>query len=139
MIGIAIAVVTANIAPDDRQATEIEASRLATLLEEAAQDARSSGETMAWSGDGDAYRFWRKRSDTWEEITDDDLYRLRTLQNSVRIGESRVDGTPVLPDQKLVFNPSGVNRPFEIALTRNGVKVRISSDAMNRVTVKPNE
>lgn len=136
VIGIALAVVTANIAPGDKQAAETEASRLADLLEQAAQDASNSGETLAWSGKDDVYRFWRKQNGDWIEITDDDLYRTRTLQNGVLIGGEWVDKSSVGPDQKLVFNPSGVNRPFEIVLTRNGVNVKISSDVMNRVTVE---
>lgn len=137
VIGILVATVGANIAPDDRQAAAAEASRLADLLDEASNDAIDRGETMAWTGKESSYSFWQKNEDgDWKEIGEDDLYRSHALQNGIRIVAIRVNNVPLMPGERIVFNPSGINRPFRIVLEKNGARVGISSNPMNRVTVE---
>ncbi len=137
LMGIVAAAVVVNISPSDSQAVQIEASRLADMLEQTAEDAQDSGETIAWQGQGDSYAFWKKNDQgDWQEIADDNFYRSGNLGNDVGFGAIRVEGVILPPDQRLVFNPSGVNRPFVITLQKGAASASISSDAMNRMKVK---
>ena len=140
VIGIVAAVAALGISPNDRQETRIEASRLADLLEEAAIEAGNRGETLAWSGKDDFYTFWQKADDgTWNEIVSDDLFRGHALQGDIRIDGISVSGAQTAPGKKIVFSPSGVNRPFTITLAGNRAKADISGDVMNRVSVDSHE
>ena len=137
VVGIVAATVAIGISPGDRQETEIEASRLADLFEEAASEASSRDETLGWSGNDNVYIFWKKAEDgTWNEIEGDDLFRRHALRGDVRIGG--IDGV-LAPEKKIVFDPSGINKPFTISLSGNHSKADISFDAMNRVTVDYHE
>ncbi len=137
VIGVATAVVAANISPDNRQAAKMEAARLADLLETTSEDAQDSVQTIAWSEQNNAYSFWRKAEDgSWQPITDDDLYRSRALENGVSFVQVKVGGVLLPEGERMIFHPSGVNRPFEITLQRYGSRSVISSDALNRMSVK---
>lgn len=137
VVGVATAVVAANISPDNRQAAKMEAARLADLLEATTEDAQDRLQTIAWSERNNAYSFWRKAEDgSWQPITDDDLYRNRVLGNGVGFVQVKVGGALLPEGGRMVFHPSGVNRPFEITLERNGSRSVISSDALNRISVR---
>lgn len=137
VIGIVTAVAALNISPDNRRALKTEAAHLADLLEETAEDAQDTGNEIAWSGNGDSYSFWNKKEGgSWQEMTGDDFYRSHVLDDDVRIVKVEADGMILPPGKMLFFKPSGVNKPFEIVLEKNGTDMTISSDALNRVTVE---
>ncbi|MFZ1909313.1 MAG: prepilin-type N-terminal cleavage/methylation domain-containing protein, partial [Burkholderiales bacterium] len=59
IMGLTVGLISANVAPDDRELVRIEAERLAQLLSLAESDSRLSGASLGWTSDGSSYRFWR--------------------------------------------------------------------------------
>ena len=134
LIGILAAGIATRIGPDDRQVARAEAEKLADLLESAAEDAASEDRTLGWSGRDGSYAFWVRGPDgSWNPLDGEDFYRRHDLGDGISISSLSIDGVAQPPGKTLVFNPSGVNRPFSISLLVNGASVRISGDALNRV------
>lgn len=137
LIGIISALVVVNAAPDDRQQVRSESERLAALFEQASMDARVSGETIAWSSDGRGYRFQEKSPDSdWTDM-DGDVYRPRELPKNMEIQTADVGQVGLAAGAQLLFRPSGINPPYDVVMTLQHLRMRISGDIMNRVTVEP--
>src|SRR4051812_2638829 len=81
VIGVSAGLVTVTFRPSERATIDIEAQRLARLLELAALESRASGNAIAWTSDGQHYRFWRQVDRAWSEILDNDALRARSLPN----------------------------------------------------------
>jgi len=137
LMGIVSALVVANVAPDNRGKLRIESERLALLLEQAAEEAHTSQRELGWSTDGAGYAFWqRQEGGEWTRM-DEGIYHPRNLPDEMRIEDITVEQNRIAPGARLVFEPSGINRPFEMILAEPQEKARLSSDSMNRVTSGP--
>ena len=93
VLSISAAVLIPNLFPDQRQALHREAQRLADAMQHAALAAQWRGENLAWSADGDGYRFWRQETSSgqgadaahpgWRTLDDDDVLSPHRLPLSV--------------------------------------------------------
>lgn len=137
LMGIVSALVVADVAPDNRGKLRIESERLALLLEQAAEEAHTSQRELGWSTDGAGYAFWQRQEDGEWARMDEGIYHPRNLPDEMRIEDIAVGQNRIAPGARLVFEPSGINRPFEMILAERQDKVRLSSDSMNRVTSGP--
>ncbi|MHB1098495.1 MAG: GspH/FimT family pseudopilin [Burkholderiales bacterium] len=137
LMGIVSALVVANIAPDNTGKLRIESEKLALLLEQAAEEAHTGQKELGWSTEGAGYAFWQRQEDgEWIRI-DEGIYRPRNLPDEMRIEDITVNQNRIAPGARLVFEPSGINQPFEMILAERQEKARLSSDSMNRVTSGP--
>ncbi|AZN36046.1 type II secretion system minor pseudopilin GspH [Iodobacter ciconiae] len=136
IIGIIMGLAVVRLDLSDGQRVEREASRLASLFESARDEAITSGQTIAWSSDGQGYQFWlQDAQNNWQSIAAHDLLNPRVLE------EVQVEGFTVnLREQRLgerlVFEPSGVNVPFSLRLRLNNSRLELVGDVMGRVEVR---
>ncbi|PWB56749.1 MAG: type II secretion system protein GspH [Nitrosomonadales bacterium] len=146
IIGITAAMIAINLAPDPRQALETEAQRLALLLQQARDEAMTSGTRIAFSAEKQEFRFWQKPASsaekagetarTWEPHADQELYKPRSLAGNIRVEEMRINQQPVDSHvQKIVFTPSGMTLPFRITLSDGALRIAISGNAIGQIEV----
>ncbi len=91
VMGVALGLVAVQLMPDNRAILREEAQRLALLVENAGMEARVSGRPLAWSGEKNSYRFWKKNDYAdWVRIEDAAAFRARTLPEGMHIrGKTR--------------------------------------------------
>lgn len=118
VMGLVLGLVTVQLMPDRRAALREEASRLALLLENAGLEARASGQSFAWSGEKNSYRFFKKNEyGDWLRIDDDSSFRPRTLAENVVIGEVSVEEQPLKPGEFVLLSAHSFATPFRIRLS----------------------
>ena len=86
IIAIVTSALVANAWPARADAADIEARRLAVLLEAAISEARVSGRAITWRPGPDGYAFLRKGEDgRWERFPEGSIYKARQLAGDVRL------------------------------------------------------
>jgi general secretion pathway protein H len=136
VIAIAAGLIVVNLEGDDRRATEREAGRLAGALEHAASLAQWRSETLGFSADGSAYRFWRRGADNrWTALRDDEVLAARALPAQWSVAPVSYAGAPVPSEVILPFRPSGRNEPYVVALASPSWTFVVAGDPLNRVQV----
>jgi type II secretion system protein H len=139
VIGIAAGITYAQLESDPRQTLQREGRRFAGALEHAAQLAQWKNETLGVSASGNAYRFWRRSTDSegdhWIALSDDDLLTPRALPEPL-IAVARAYAGQTVPDEAVLpLVPSGRNEPYVIALAAPEWQLLLSADPLNRVAV----
>ena len=134
VLGIGLALVSANLGGDDRRELAREAKQLAGALEHAAALAQWRAETLGVSAEGSAYRFWRRADDDrWVAFSSDDVLAMRALPAGMTVRPATYAGAPLAADAIVPLRPSGRNEPYVLRLDSAGGHVVIASDPLNRV------
>ena len=137
IVGVMLALVSLNLAPDDGRILQTEGQRLALLLEQARDEAISSGQEIAWSSEKESYRFWRKdKKDEWVASSEDELFRERNWPPGVQLLEVRINRNPAPSNQRLVFSPAGLNAPFQLALGLGEQRIWVNGGGMGGMTIE---
>lgn len=141
IIAIASTLLVAGISRSEASVAQEEARRLAALMDLALAEARATGQTLAWSADGDGYVFWRRSEDgAWSRYPDSSPYRRRTLPAGTEIAPFRGDqpqyGHALAPGERILLQPFGVPAPFAVALRSGGARLIVKGSAVGRVTVE---
>lgn len=118
IMGLFVGLISAIAKPDDRSRVQLEAERLAQLLNLVAAESRLTGKPMRWTSDGPGYRFWRQQEQGWVEVNDSALFRPRTLPDGMSIADFRVEALSRPDAMRLEFLPYGLPMTYslEIAL-----------------------
>lgn len=136
VMGIALGIVVVQLMPDERSTLREEAARLALLLENAGLEARSSGRSMAWSGEKNSYRFWRKNAyGDWARIEDDTAFRPRTLPEGMQINEISVEDRPLKHGEQLALSSSAFALPFRIRMSNASFITSVIGKSTGEVSV----
>ena len=110
-----------QLMPDKRAPLREEAGRLALLLENAGLEARSSGRSMAWSGEKNNYRFFVQKNigiyKDWVRIDDDSSFRPRSLPEEISISEVSVEEQTLKPSELIFLSTNSYALPFRIRLS----------------------
>lgn len=129
--------VAVKLQPDDRTTLRREALRLATLLQQARDEAIATGAALAWRGNAGGYEFLRRNPDRkWEGIAGDDVFRARRLSEPIRMVDLEIAGRKAAPEDVIVFTPSALNPPYRIVLGLNTHRVRVRSDNFAQVAIE---
>lgn len=143
ILGVAVAMIGVNIAPDPRQALATEAQRLALLLEQARDEALSTGSSIAFSAAPREYRFWQRHHGPdgapgqWKAHADNELFRPRNLPENITVSEFRINRQAAEgEDQKIIFTPSGIMLPFRIALGSGAHQTAVTGSSMGEIRVE---
>ena len=106
ILGVLTIFATLSMQPDSRRQAVADAEQLALLLEAALQDAQWGGRAIAWSADTRGYRFWQEADQRrWQPITDDGLYRARSLAQGMGVSGVEIEGQALPPGALLKFFP----------------------------------
>jgi len=140
IMGMLVGLASAIARPDDREILQVEADRLAKLLELAIEEANLSGKSMAWTADKSGYRFWRMTSDnSWIEIRDNDLFRARTLPDGMTISSLQVENTAshgvAHSEMRLEFTPTNAMDPFSINMSLGAAHHSITASPIGELQV----
>lgn len=146
IIGIVAATIGVNFAPNPDKALETEAQRIALLLQQARDEAMTSGSAIAFSAGKQEIQFWQaarpsseKRDDSetsWQAHPDQTLYKSYKLADAIMIEELRINQQLVDKQmQKFVFTPSGMLLPFRITLSDGLLRTTISGNAIGQIDV----
>ena len=136
ILAIMMTLVSVNFSQDNGRVLNDEASRLATLLEHAQNEAMITGKPVAWSGTTGKYQFWQLGSDKkWDKPSGDETLRERTFPIAIEFAEIKVAGTPIKLGERLIFLAGGLNQPFDITLRYDEKLLTIHGGATGRVSV----
>jgi len=117
IMGLLIGTISTIARPSSKDTLQIEAQRLAQLLNLAAAESRASGKTFRWSSDGHGYRFMRLQSDAgWSEIGDNELLRPRALPSGMTITSLRIENVRRPGLMQIEFTPYGLLMAYSIEL-----------------------
>jgi general secretion pathway protein H len=135
-MGILLGLISVSMAPGERDLLRLEAERLAQVLDLAADEARVSGKSIAWTSEEDGYRFTRRGpSSEWVDIHDNDLLRPRKLAPGILISELRVEAMRVQDARRIEFAPGGAMLAFNIALSMGAEHYSVAASPVGDVRV----
>jgi len=138
IMGLFVGLAGAIVHPDERGLLRVEAERLAQLLDLAAMESRSTGQSLAWSADGYGYRFWRMAEDGgWSEARDSDLLRARTLPRGMMISGLRVENGPAGSAMRLEFAAQGAAPAFAIEMSFGAAHYTVAGSPVGELQVLP--
>lgn len=138
VIGIALGMVTLALAPGELARLQIEARRLALLLEGARDEARALGYPMAWRGDARGHGFSRREPGLgWVPFEAPAPYRKRDWPADLRLVGLRINGVTMPIDTPLLFPASGPALPYEVVLGSRARRISLHAEASGRVAVAP--
>lgn len=136
IMGISLGLVAVQLMPDERTLLRDEAARLALLLENAGLEARSSGRSMAWSGESTRYLFWRKNNhNDWVRIDDGSEFRPRSLPEGMRINAIFVENLPLKYGEPLRFSAAAFALPYRIHLSNANASVSVVGKSSGEVVL----
>lgn len=140
ILGIVVAMIGVNFAPDPRRNLETEAHRLALLLGQARDEAVTSGSSVAFAVEPHGYRFLQRGPvgadglAQWREHADGEVFRERRFPQGMGVTELLINRQPAARDtRRIVFTPSGMVQPFQLTLADDGYRVAVSGDATGKI------
>ncbi len=143
LVVMALLLIVAGLAVvklDDKgeRATRRFAEEIAIRLEAARDEAVYAGQPVAFSSDGQGYKFWQGDTARKEWIAAPAGSELapRTLQGQVRIARQIVNGKERPLGDRLVFNADGMVEPFMLVLEGGKTQVAVEGDALGRVSIR---
>ena len=129
--GILISVAAVNLFPDQTQMARREAGNVALAVEHARDAAWFGGRPTAITFTEGRVREWRYAANQWQPDTSRDA----AMGPDLRVTGLYVDGTPLRPEERLVFMPDGFGIPFRVALAVRGFSWAVEGDAAGAVTL----
>jgi len=138
VISTLLGLVSVNAQPGARDLLQLEAERLAQIMELAAEESRISGKSIAWTADGSGYRFWRlDADDEWLEIRDSDLLRARSLPPGMAISNLRVEDAAPSEFLRVEFSPGGAAMAFIFDLSLGNESYAVAASPVGDLRVAP--
>jgi type II secretion system protein H len=133
---IMLTVVTLNLMPSAQSVLRDESKRLAFLLENGAMSSQAGGQSLAWSGSGNSYRFWKRtREGEWLRIERDNLLHPRTLPQDIHIGEVSFNGRRLEPGSLVMLSPELASKRFKVDLRSGELTTGIVGNGLGKVEV----
>jgi general secretion pathway protein H len=136
VVGIMLGLVTLNSIPNNQQALQRDAQRVALLLQLAREEAIVRNKQVAFELDGDGYRFYVRNNDKWELLTDNDLFRERKFDRVPLLVTMQPNPTDMALPFKIIFGREPVDKPFVLTLTYENVSASILADGVGHFSVE---
>lgn len=134
--GIMLGMVSFNAMPDERQALQRDAQRIALLLQLARDEAIVRNRPIAFEAEADRYRFLLYDEKTWQVLRQDDLLREREFKRSpVTFSISPPLAEPNAP-LRVIFGREPVNKPFALTLIVGDSQATIRADGIGHFSVE---
>lgn len=138
IMGLLVGLVSTIAQPDDRALLRVEAERLAQLMDVAATQSRFTGRPIAWTADGQGYRFWQFSEDLgWSEIINDDFLRARTLPQGMTISNMLVENVRSPEYMRVEFKPYGSVISFSVEMSLGDARYTLVNSPVGDVRVLP--
>lgn len=134
--GIMLGMVSFNAMPDERQALQHDAQRIALLLQLARDEAIVRNRPIAFEAEADRYRFLLFEDHTWQILKQDDLLREREFKRhpvTFSILPPIIGHTAPL---RIVFGREPVDKPFALTLAVGTAQTTIRADGIGHFVVE---
>jgi len=137
IIGLMSALAVVALTPSSASTADREARRLMALLELASAEARTSGNSFAWSAEGSRYTFWTRSEDgEWKGFPESSTYRHRELDMGLEFIEVIVGARPVAPGERVYLAPHGLRAPMEVTIRDATTRLVLRGDAFGRMEIE---
>ncbi len=125
--------------PGDAALADKEARRLAALLELASAEARASGQSIAWSSEGDGYSFWQRADDgEWIRFQETSIYRQRTFDQQTELRDVLLDARVLPRGQRITISPYGTRGLIEATIARGNSQIILRGSVLGRISLLRN-
>lgn len=134
--GILLGMVSFNAMPDERQALQHDAQRIALLLQLARDEAIVRNRPIAFEAEADRYRFLLHDENTWQILKQDDLLREREFKRfpvTFSISPPLIGHTTPL---RIIFGREPVDKPFVLTLAVGDAQAAIRADGIGHFVVE---
>jgi general secretion pathway protein H len=136
IMGLFAGLVSVIVQPDERARLDVEAQRLARLLELVVVEAQVSGMTFAWSAEPDAYHFLQlSETSGWLDVQANDLLRPRHLPDGMTIAQLMVENALVEDDMRVEFPAYGQTTAFTVDLVYGPARSHVVVSPIGAVSV----
>ncbi len=123
--------------PGNAAMADVEAKRLAALLELASTETRASGQVIAWSSEGNGYSFWQLSDDgEWTRFPDTSIYRRRSFGGGVELRGVLVDARILPQGQRITISPYGTRSLVEATIAAGNAQVILRGGVLGRITLQ---
>lgn len=132
--GITLGLISLNFGPDQRQSLQVEAQRLALLMEVASDEAILRNRPILFQADSQRYQFLIRTKGSWAPIKDDELLRGRNfsvLPLTLRVTPDENEG-----DVRILFDPQPLGKSFALTMSSGDAAVGIHADGLGRYVVQ---
>lgn len=128
IIGVLLGTITTYVRPGPREQLDVEARRLAQLLNLAATESRLTGRTIRWTAEPSGYRFLRWQDNGgWSEMSDSDLLRPRNLPPGILLADFTVETMRRPNAMRLHFMPNGAPLTYRISLSMGETRAAVEA------------
>jgi len=117
IIGVLLAMISLSVSPNPRTKLRDEATRLATIMQTAQEEAILQGKLYAINIGEDGYAFYEYGLSGMEAIAGDKILRPRKLPDNIRITEAVVDGPKDDKEIWVLLYPTGELTAFGITFS----------------------
>jgi general secretion pathway protein H len=136
IMGLFAGLVSVIVQPDERARLDVEAQRLARLLELVVVEAQVSGMTFAWSAEPEAYHFLQlSETSGWLDVQANDLLRPRRLPDGMKIAQLMVENALVEDDMRVEFPAYGQTTAFTVDLVYGPARSHVVVSPIGAVSV----
>lgn len=123
--------------PNESALAEMEARRLASLLELAVAEARASGKSIAWSPEDGRYSFWQMSDDgQWTRFPDSSIYRQRTFSGQIEFRQVLVDARELAPGDRIILSPYGAHGLIEATIGGGNAQFILRGNVLGRISLQ---
>jgi type II secretion system protein H len=123
--------------PGDAALADREARRLAALLELASAEARASGESIAWSPEGDGYSFWQRSDDgEWTRFPETSIYRHRSFGGRTELREVLIDARILPQGDRITMSPYGTRGLIEATIAGGNAQITLRGGVLGRISLQ---
>ncbi|MEA5097972.1 MAG: GspH/FimT family pseudopilin [Burkholderiaceae bacterium] len=134
--GIALGLTALNAMPNERQALQGEAQRIALLLQLARDEAIVRNRPVAFEVEGDRYRFLAYDNQQWQPLAQDELLRERSFRHTP-MALAITPATAAEPNPlRIVFGREPVDKPFVLTLSSGTTGASIRADGIGHFVVE---
>jgi general secretion pathway protein H len=140
LIALTVGIVSINFRHDKSQLVEVEARRFVALVEQMCQESVVQGRVLAVTNKGaTAYHFLVFENGGWQEITKDDIFRLRQLTEDISLNLDIDEGRVSKDKSYLRCEPDGFMTPFSAVFDLDGIRYRVLTNELRKMEIKATE
>ncbi len=136
IVGITLGLISFKAMPDDHQALQNDAQRIALLLQVARDEAIVRNHPIAFEAESDRYRFLIHDENAWQTLNSDELLREREFKKLPVTFSSSPPSFALAKPVRIVFGREPVDKPFDLTLSIGEAHVSIHADGIGHFTVE---
>jgi general secretion pathway protein H len=136
IVGITLGFISVNVIPNERQALQDEAQRIALLMQLARDEAIVRNRPVAFEAESERYRFLIREDDGWQVLSNDDMLHEREFKRApVTLSITPATAAESNP-LRIIFGREPVDKPFVLTLSSGDTSVALRADGIGHFVVE---